>query len=170
MLVVMNVDRSGNDELVVLHYASPDDAERAFRTIQSLSAEGFVELTESALVTRDVDGRVTARQADHQKVPRTSAMGGVAGLVVGGLMGVPVIGILAGAGLAAKKSIQAKHLERLISTVGNQMKSGQAVLVLSIPAVHDAEVVLERLDSAHVGLVRADIPDELRAEIDRQTG
>jgi uncharacterized membrane protein len=166
----MNVDRSGNDELVMLHYASPDDAERAFQTIKSLAAEGFVELTEAALVTRDVDGWVTSRQADQQKVSRTSAMGGVAGLVVGGLMGVPVIGVLAGAGLAAKKSIQAKHLEQLISTVGNQMKSGQAVLVLSIPAVHDAQVVLERLGSAHVDLVRADIPDELRAEIEQQTG
>ena len=84
MLAVMNKDGSGNAELVMLHYASPDDAERAFRTIQSLSAEGFVELTEAALVTRDIDGRVTARQADHQKVPRTSALGGLAGLVVGG--------------------------------------------------------------------------------------
>ena len=166
----MNKDGSGNSELVMLHYASPDDAERAFRTIQSLSEEGFVELAEAALVTRDVDGRVTARQADHQKVPRTSALGGLAGLVVGGLMGVPVLGVLAGAGLAAKKSLQAKQLERLISTVGNQMKSGQAVLVLAIPAVHDAEVVLERLGSAHVDLVRADIPDELRAEIERQAG
>jgi uncharacterized membrane protein len=170
MLSVMNKDGSGNSELVMLHYASPEDAERAFRTIQSLSAEGFVELTEAALVTRDIDGRVTARQADNQKVPRTSALGGLAGLVVGGLIGVPVIGVLAGAGLAAKKSLQAKQLERLISTVGNQMKAGQAVLVLSIPAVHDAEVVLERLGSAHVDLVRADIPDELRAEIERQTG
>jgi hypothetical protein len=50
------------------------------------------------------------------------------------------------------------------------MKSGQAVLVLSIPAVHDAQVVLERLGSAHVDLVRADIPDELRTEIEQQTG
>jgi len=153
--------------IVVLHYASRESALLALETIQNLAAEGFVELTETAIVTRDPDGWVTARPADPE-LPRGSAMGGVAGLVVGGLIGLPVLGVLAGAGVAAGNKLHAENLESLISTVGNRIGADEAALVMTVPAVHDAETVRDRLGAHSDALLSADIPAGLRAEIDRQ--
>ena len=165
----MNGDGSADSSIVVLHYPSRDDAQLALGTIQTLAAEGFVELSEAALVTRDAEGWVTARPADTE-LPRDSAMGGVVGLVVGGLIGLPVLGVLAGAGIAAKKALHADHLEGLISSVGNKIGPDEVALVLTIPAVHDAETVIDRLGANRADLLSAEIPADLRAEIERQLG
>lgn len=153
--------------VVVLHYASTRDAEGALASIENLGAEGFVELEGAAIVTRDAEGWVTARPADEE-LPRESAMGGLLGLVVGGLMGLPVLGVLAGAGIAARRKVDADNLESLISTVGDRIGPGEAALVMRIPAVHDAGTVVDRLGAHRDHLVSAEVPAELRAEIERQ--
>ena len=165
----MNGSEPVDSSIVVLHYASRDDAQLALGTIQTLAAEGFVELSEAALVTRDADGWVTARPADSE-LPQDSAMGGVLGLVVGGLIGLPVLGVLAGAGIAAQKALHAGHLESLIYSVGNRIAPDEVALVVTIPAVHDAETVIDRLGANDADLISAEVPAELRAEIDRQLG
>ncbi len=165
----MNGDGSVDTSIVVLHYASREEAQLVLGTIQTLAAEGSVELSEAALVTRDADGWVTARPAGTD-LPRESAMGGVLGLVVGGLIGLPVLGVLAGAGIAAKKALHAEHLENLIFSVGERIGPDEVALVLTIPAVHDAETVIDRLGANPADLISAEIPADLRAEIERQLG
>ncbi|MDH3756061.1 MAG: hypothetical protein OEU32_19530, partial [Acidimicrobiia bacterium] len=110
-----------DSELVVLHYESPAAAEGAMATIHGLVAEGFVELEDAAFISRDADGWVTVKPADSGEPARHAAFGGALGLLAGGLMGLPVLGVLAGAGVAAKMSSHADHLEELISSVGRQM-------------------------------------------------
>jgi uncharacterized membrane protein len=159
-----------DSELVVLYFESTTAAEHGLATLRSLEAEGFIDIDECAILGRDSEGWVTAKNADKHQVSRAAGFGGVLGLVVGGVVGLPVIGLLGGAGIAAKRKMDADRLEELISTVGEEMDRGSGVLALTINSIGDPEMVTSRLGVEREGLVRADVPATLRQEIDRALG
>lgn len=156
-----------DSELVILHFASVDAAERALATVKSLEAEGFLQLEQSAIMSRDAKGVVTAEPTDVGEPVRKSAVGGVVGLIAGGVIGLPVVGFLAGAGLAAKASSHADQLEELISTVGARMAGETCVLVLSVASLDDPEIVADRVGVHDDELLRAEVPAALKAQLDR---
>ena len=155
-------------QLVVLTFDTTDDAERALAHLQALQAEGFIAIDECALLSRDDQGSVTARNADPGEVTGAAGYGGALGLLVGGVIGLPVLGLLAGAGTAVHHRTHADRLEQLISTVGTKMTDGSGVLAFTVASINDPETVVDRLQLQHNGLVRADIPAALQQEIDRR--
>ena len=161
-----------DSELVVLHFASVEAAERALETVKTLEAEGFLQLEQSAILGRDDEGWVNVKPTDANEPVRKSAMGGAVGLVVGGLIGLPVVGVLAGAGIAAKKASHAKQLAHHIDTVGAKMENNTGVLVLDVASLDDPEIVADRVDVHRDALVRSEIPAELAEQLDQfdQTG
>lgn len=157
-----------DSELVVLYFDSPEAAELGHATLRNLEAEGFLAIGECAILSRDSQGWVTAKNADHTQVSRAAGFGGVLGLVVGGVVGLPVLGVLAGAGVAAKRKGHADQLEQLIASVGREMTAGAGVLALTLESLNDPATVLDRLEIDRDGLVRADVPASLREEIERK--
>ncbi len=157
-------------ELVVLYFDSPEAARRGLGTLRTLEAEGFVRIDECALISRDADGWVTARPADERSPRRRIGFGGVLGLVVGGLVGVPVLGLIAGAGTAASRLRDADRLEELVSSIGRDLPAGGGALALTVDALRDPEVVTDRLQLHRDGLTRVQIPASLREEIERRLG
>jgi uncharacterized membrane protein len=154
-------------ELVVLTFDSPAAAERGLDTLQTLEAEGFLEIDDCAILCRDAQGWVTAKHADHSELTRKAGFGGVIGLFVGGVIGLPVLGLLAGAGGAAQLKDHADRLEQLISSVGHDMERGSGVLALTVASLSDPATVTDRLQVDRDGLVKAQIPARLRVEIER---
>ncbi len=159
-----------DSELVVLFFESTATAEHALSTLHGLEAEGFIDIDECAILGRDGDGRVTAKNAHRHEVSRAAGFGGVLGLVVGGVVGLPVLGLLGGAGIAAKRKVDSDRLEELVATIGQEMDRGSGVLALTIASIDDPETVAARLGIDRDGMVRADVPATLRAEIDRALG
>jgi uncharacterized membrane protein len=160
---VINVD----SELVVLTFDSPIAAERGLDTLRTLEAEGFLEIDDCALLSRDAQGWVTAKRADHDDLRRKATFGGVIGLFVGGVIGLPVLGVLAGAGGAARLKDHADRLEQLIASVGDDMERGSGVIALTVASLSDPAIVTDRLQVHRDGLVNAQVPAALRAEIER---
>lgn len=158
---------SVDSELVVLTFESPDAAEQGLGTLRTLEAEGFLEIDDCALLSRDAQGWVTAKRVDHDDLRRKATFGGVMGLFVGGVIGLPVLGMLAGAGGAARLKDHADQLEQLISSVGKNMERGSGVLALTVASLNDPAMVADRLQVDRDGLVNAQIPAALRAEIER---
>jgi uncharacterized membrane protein len=158
---------SVDSELVVLTFDSPEAAEHGLDTLRTLEAEGFLEIDECALISHDEQGLLTAKPADHCDRWRKATFGGVIGLLVGGVIGLPVLGVLAGAGGAARLKDHADRLEQVISSVGDDMEPGSSVLALTLTSLSDAATVADRLQVDRDGLIRAQIPAALRAEIER---
>jgi len=156
-----------DSELVVLTFDSSDAAENGLETLRTLEAEGFLEIDDCALLSRDAQGWVTAKRADHDDRRRKATFGGVIGLFVGGVIGLPVIGVLAGAGGAARLKDHADQLEQLIASVGDDMERGSGVIALTVASLSDPAIVADRLQVHRDGLVSAQIPAALRAEIER---
>ncbi len=157
-------------ELAILYFESTDAAERGLATLRGLEAEGFIDIDECAILGRDAEGWVTAKNADRHEVSRAAGFGGVLGLVVGGVIGLPILGVLGGAGIAAKRKVDADRLEELVATIGQEMERGSGVLALTVVSIDDPETVTDRLGVDREGLVRVDVPATLRAEIDRALG
>lgn len=158
---------SVDSELVVLTFDSPEAAEHGLQTLRTLEAEGYLHIDDCALLSRDAQGWVTAKNADHSDLRRKAGFGGVIGLFVGGVIGLPVLGLLAGAGGAARLKDHADRLEQLISSVGEDMERGSGVIALTLASLDDPAMVVDRLQVARDGLVNAQIPAALRAEIER---
>ena len=72
-----------DNQLVVLSFESLDAAQRGLATLQTLEAEGFLEIDECAMLGRDEQGWVTANNADQNEVKNAAGLGGVAGLFIG---------------------------------------------------------------------------------------
>lgn len=159
-----------DSELVVLYFESTAAAEQGLSTLRGLEAEGFIDVDQCAILGRDADGWVTAKNADKHQVSRAAGFGGVLGLVVGGVVGLPVLGVLGGAGIAAKRKMDSDRLEEMISTIGEEMDRGSGVLALTINSIGDPEMVTSRLGVDRDGLVRVEVPATLRDEIDRALG
>ena len=156
-----------DSELVILTFESPDAAEHGLETLRTLEAEGFLAIDECALLSRDAQGWITAKRVDHDDLRRKATFGGVIGLFVGGVIGLPVLGVLAGAGGAARLKEHADRLEALISSVGSDMERGSAMLALTVASMTDPATVTDRLRVDRDGLVSAQVPAALRAEIER---
>ena len=159
-----------DSEIVFLHFESSADAERAMGTINSLGAEGFIQLEDAAIATRGEDGLVSVKAVDHAGLKKKAALGGVLGAIAGALVGLPVVGAAAGAGVAAKKALGNEHLDEILNTVGRSMTPGTAVLALTVASLKDPGSVTDGLEIHRDKLIRAEIPASLRAQLDEESG
>jgi uncharacterized membrane protein len=157
-----------DSQLVVFRFGSVSDAEDALDTIRSLAAQGFVTVEDGVIIGRDVDGTVSVKPMALTELVRTSTLGGVLGLLAGSVIGLPMLGALAGAGVGAKKSVSTERLEEFMETIGREMESGTAVVAIMVDSVDDPETVADRLEVHRDTILRLDIPAELRTHIDVQ--
>ena len=155
-----------DSELVFLHFESTDDADHAMGAIRGLEAEGFLALDEAALIRRDNEGSVTVKPYDHGDQARSTSLGGAVGLVAGGLLGLPLVGLVAGASIAAKKAFDRGHLDQMITDVGSRLTPGTAVLALSVTELSDPEIVADRMQVHREAIVRVDVPPTIRELLD----
>lgn len=139
-------------------------------TIQGLVAEGFVTLDDAAVISKSEEGWISVKPVSHSDLVRTVGLGGVLGIVAGGLLGLPVIGIAAGSGLAAKRFFGHDHLDELINTVGQELTPGTAVLALTVSELSDPVTVTDRLKIHQSKMLRAEVPASLQTQIDEATG
>lgn len=156
-----------DSELVILTFDSPEAAEQGLAMLHNLEAEGFIEIDDCAILSRDAEGWITAKRSEHDELRRKTTFGGVIGLFVGGVIGLPVLGLLAGAGGAVQLKDHADRLAQLIDSVGNDMERGSGVLAFTVTSLNDPATVADRLAVDRAGLVNAEIPAALRAEIER---
>lgn len=159
-----------DDEVVFLHFESIDVADRAMATIRTLEAEGFLDLDDAAIISRSEDGWVSVKPVGRTGLAGKAALGGVLGVIAGGLLGLPMLGAAVGSAAAAKKSLGNEQFDELMDTVGSNMAAGTAVLALSVAALSDPGSVADRLSVNRDGLIRAEVPASIRAQLDEASG
>ncbi len=157
-----------DSQLVLFHFETVELAEATMSTIRTLEAEGFLELDDAALITRGSKGELTVTPQTSTGTTRTSAVGATIGLVAGTLLGLPVLGAIAGGGIGAKKSVTeaVEKLDGVLDGVGRRVESGSTVLALAVRALPDAETVVDRLSIHRDDMTQVEIPAELRQKIE----
>lgn len=119
-------------DFIAVTFDGPDGAEAALKTIRDLERAGKVKPSDTAVVRKDLDGKVTI----HNEMASGTETGAVVGAVLGGLLFVvfPLAGIAAGAaaggliGRAAAPGIDGKFVKE----VESDLPPGGSALFLQI--------------------------------------
>jgi uncharacterized membrane protein len=110
-------------ELIALHYASREDAERAAAEVRTLADEHALELEDAAIAVKHDDGRIELRQTRELAVGEAAVAGGAIGLLLGIPIGLPVaaalLGIAGGGGVAFHhRGISNRHMKDAARDLG----------------------------------------------------
>ena len=119
-------------DFIAVTFDDPDEAEAALHTIRDLEHAGKVKPSDTAVVRKDLDGKVTI----HNEMASGTETGITIGAVLGGLLFVvfPLAGIAAGAaaggliGRAAAPGIDGKFVKE----VESDLPPGGSALFLQI--------------------------------------
>ena len=91
----------GDLTLIALTASSKDGAKQALEIAKALDRDGWIELTDYGLISKDKKGHIATREMDDDLSEKVAAAGaGVAGGVAGGIVGGPIgaaAGVAAGA-------------------------------------------------------------------------
>ena len=140
-------------DVIAATFDGPDEAEATLRTIRSLESADKVKPSDTAVVRKDADGKVTI----HNEAGSGTEAGAVVGAVLGGVLFVvfPLAGIAGGAaiggliGRAAAPGIDGKWVKE----VGDDLPAGGSALFLQIRG-GEAGLVLSGSVSTRAGSSR----------------
>ena len=143
-------------DLVAISFADPDTATRALGSIRALEKDGGVALEDTAVVTKDADGKVHVKN----EMASGTETGAAVGAVLGSLLFVVFpIGIIGGAivgglvGRAAAPGIDGnfvKQIEADLPAGGSALfvltKGGHAGMLIASMRQYEGKVVQTSLD------------------------
>jgi uncharacterized membrane protein len=145
--------------LLAVAYESKETAERALDVVQSLAREHRLALKDAAIAVRTAGGKV---QLDQTRQPSTGdglVGGGSIGLLIGLLVGIPVVGAIAGmtggGGLSAfDRGIPDDRMRR----IAEDLEPGHAAL-FALASNVDWSRLREALDPLGGELLAAQLDD-----------
>jgi len=146
-------------DVIAATFDGPDEAEATLRTIRSLESADKVKPSDTAVVRKDADGKVTI----HNEAGSGTEAGAVVGAVLGGVLFVvfPLAGIAGGAaiggliGRAAAPGIDGKWVKE----VGDDLPAGGSALFLQIRG-GEAGLVLSGIRQHNGRVFQTTLPDE----------
>jgi uncharacterized membrane protein len=87
-------------QLVVLGFDTADEALEVLRSLRKLEAEGQIKFEDTAVVSRDADGKAHVKNELSGTTEKGAVAGGIIGVFVGALV-LPLAGIAIGAAIGA---------------------------------------------------------------------
>ena len=149
---------------------SRDEADRAFAVLEGLAREGVVRLDDAAIVVKTSSGKVELHQRRELSTGSGIVAGGVAGVLGGLLLGLPVaatlVGMAAGGGLTfIDTGIDNSRMKRL----GADLRPGQAALCILVSDA-DWSLLRERMAPFARELLAVELTPEAEAALERREG
>jgi uncharacterized membrane protein len=127
--------------LFVLGFPERSNAEAAVAELKGLASTEFLEVTDHAIVSKDVGGELTVTEStDADPGAKQGAMAGAAGAALIALVATPIGAgaVLAGAGIGAvtgalrDSGFKTKDLEE----TGRLMEDGRTILIVAVKPEH----------------------------------
>ena len=116
----------------VWKFDDPDGAERAVRMLRDAQADGLVKIDDHAIVSWPAGATEPTTRHGHEGTWRAAGWGSIWGLVIGTLFFMPVVGGLAGAGIAAlaKTTDRAGISREQLESIRSEITEGTSALFL----------------------------------------
>lgn len=116
--------------LLAITYPDGNRAKQAMASVDWSDFDRLIDV-EAACWLRKVDGELEVHPRGHPVAGKASA-GGALGLVIGGLIGLPVLGIAAGSAIGAVRGGR-RDLgidDAFLASIGHKLESGGSALVI----------------------------------------
>jgi uncharacterized membrane protein len=162
------------NNVLVVTFEDDQRAYEAISVLNELDAQGQLQLTEAAVVTRRDDGQVIAHDQTGDPVPVNTLSGGLIGLLVG-VLGGPLGVLIGGAtGLLAGSLFDlddADDTDSVLSEMSKSIRVGHTALLAQVeeqsPEIVDA--AMARLSGTVVRRPTYDVEVELEAAREAQS-
>jgi uncharacterized membrane protein len=158
------------EQIVGMSFDKVTRAEEVLLALSHLQQEGEIAITDAVVVAKMEDGRVHVRQTTDPTPGRAAIGGSFWGLLVGAIIGGPVLflGAAVGAGGAAlaAKLIDLGLDDRWIKEVGNWLDPGTSALLLLVGDDMRPTVVRE-LSRFEGRVLYCTFPEAVRRELQR---
>ena len=152
-------------QLVVLGFDTADDALDVLRSLRKLESAGQIKFEDTAVVSRDADGKAHVKNELSGATETGAVVGGIIGVFVGVLV-LPLaglaIGAAVGAGVAA--SLGTGVDKDFVSDVKAQLAPGKSALFL---VIKDANIgaALATLRSHHGNVIQTTLGDDTETQL-----
>ncbi|MFL5759073.1 MAG: DUF1269 domain-containing protein [Thermomicrobiales bacterium] len=123
--------------LLAISCADPDRAALTMASIDWLDEDGLLDVKAACWVSKE-NGELMVHQRGYPTAAKKT-LGGSLGLIVGGMVGLPVVGLAAGIALGGFKGRKDEHRidEAFITAVGSALDAGgSAVFILAGDGTH----------------------------------
>lgn len=155
-------------ELVVFSYQHPDRAGEVLQELATLKRENIRKPLigiEDAAVVKNEDGKVKVRQTLESAMKGTQVVsGGLWGVLIGFLLGGPLLGALAGLGIGAilGRRIDIGIDNDFIERLGDELAPGHSALFLLVKDT-PIDTLVEELNTRGGRLFSTSLSDEAAA-------
>ena len=168
--IALKRDHHGQEEidLMVWSFTGANTAEKGLQALKKLAKEQEIKLLNTAILTKDQDGKTSLKEAEDLHTGRGALFGAIAGGVIG-LIGGPVgaiVGAAAGAatGGAAAHWIDMGFANDDLKALKDNLQPDSSALVVLVPS-KDAAQVPSALDELGGKLVQQTLTDEMVEQI-----
>jgi uncharacterized membrane protein len=143
-------------------------ADKALTVLESLRNEHLFDLSDAAVITKDMDGLVSIKETEDVKPKGGAIAGGVAGLVVGTLLGGPIGGALLGAatGAVAGKLIDLGIPDEQIKEVSEAMSIATSALIVEFKS-GDRDKLTAAMRESGGELYELTVTDQTKRELQK---
>ena len=116
-------------DLVVVTFTNEDAGKAALARVRELASQGQLDIADSAVITKDADGRTHTTNEVSSDTKTGTVIGGFLGLLLG-LFFLPVFGIIAGGAIGALlgRSIGQSVDPKFVEDVTAELTPGSSAL------------------------------------------
>ncbi|MDF3040242.1 MAG: Membrane protein of uknown function [Thermomicrobiales bacterium] len=133
---------NGGLALVVLTFDDENAAREAANALHSIEKAGRLNIEDTAVIRRDMDGKIHVDNQVSGAVKGGAAIGGVLGLIIGGIL-FPIGGLILGAagGAAVGKMMDTGVDKKFVQDVSDSLQPGGSALFVTSTGGDPAAVV-----------------------------
>jgi uncharacterized membrane protein len=159
-----------SSKLVAIAYEGRETASEVLHEIQALQAAGDVVLEDAVIVERQQGTQVEIKQVQTPEWKSTKRGGGI-GLIAGLLLGGPIVGVMAGAGLGYMSGKLRDHgiPDKFIENLSASLKPDSSAIFLLVKEAN-AEKVLATLKPFQGHVLSTTLDDEQEERLRRTLG
>jgi uncharacterized membrane protein len=150
-----------------LLFEEMNGADNFYAALESMAEEGMVTIVDAVIAVRNIGKEVEVRQMTDKKTGRYAAGGGGVGFLAGMLLGGPILGLAAGAGIGA---ITARMKDEgldddFVKNIVDGIRPETSILFL-MTEDGDPERINEALRPFKATLLTSNLPSDRQAELE----
>ena len=152
-----------NRKLLVISFEDPLRAQEYLLAVAGLQKREEIQLHDAVVISRDADGHTHVRETSDVTSGQASVGAGVWGLLIGTLLGGPIVGLIAGAATAGGGALYARLVDtgikdETISELRTAVPVGRSAVALLVSHVSVADLQRELTRFPNAQLVESDMP------------
>ena len=161
------------NNVIAVSFDDDDSAYAGLARLKQLDADGQIELRGAAVVQRDADGRVTAKDTAGKEEWEGTAAGGLIGLLVG-ILGGPFGVLIGGATGVLVGSLfdleDTEDTESVLAAISQEIRPGHDTLLVELREPSDHEVVDGVMESRSGSVLRRSVGGRRSGDRGRRAG